>query len=279
MVLAMTMDPLGELLVSIARTPLLTPAEEISLAKRIERGDLEAKNRMMEANLRLVVHVAKQYPREEHGLTVLDLIQEGTIGLVRAVEKFDHRKGFRFSTYATLWIRQSIGRAIAEKGRTIKLPVHIGTRLRTLEKAHRLLGAELGAEPSDEDLAARLEWEVREVVALRRAAVRPLSLQQPLGDDGDAELGSVLPATGPSPEEAALDAVAPREIEDALGALAPAEREVIRLRFGLGDADELGTTRIARRLGISAREVRVVEDLALRKLGARPEVRALAEAA
>jgi RNA polymerase primary sigma factor len=279
MVVGMHSDPLGDLLVSIARTRLLTPAEEIELAKRIERGDLEAKNRMMEANLRLVVHVAKAYPREEHGLTVLDLIQEGTIGLVRAVEKFDWRKGFRFSTYATLWIRQSIGRAISEKGRTIRLPVHVGTRLRMLEKAHRHLAAELGAEPSDEELARRLEWEVDEVVALRKAGVRPLSIHQPIGDDGEAELGSVLPADGPSPEEAALGAAAPQELAGALDALAPAEREVIRMRFGLGDADELGTARIAKHLGLSAREVRVVEDLALRKLRARPEVRAMAEAA
>ena len=275
----MNQDPLGELLVRIARTRLLTPAEEVELAKRIERGDLEAKNRMIEANLRLVVHLAKNYPREESGLTVLDLIQEGTIGLVRAVEKFDHRKGFRFSTYATLWIRQSIGRAISEKGRTIRLPVHIGSRLRTLEKAHRQLAAELGFEPAAEELAGRLEWDVEEVVSLRRAAVRPLSLQQPLGDEGDAELGSVLPADGPSPEERALEAAAPAELDGALDALAPAEREVIRLRFGLGDSDELGTARIAKQLGITAREVRVVEDLALRKLRARPEVRAMAEAA
>ncbi len=185
-------DALGELLPRIARTPLLTPAQEVALAKRVERGDLEAKNHMVEANLRLVVHVAKGYPRDEHGMALLDLIQEGTIGLVRAVEKFDWRKGFRFSTYATLWIRQSIGRALSEKGRTIRLPVHVGQRLRQLEKAERELTTAHAADPTAEQIAARLGWTTEEVEDLRSAAVRPVSLDQPVGDDGDLELGMLL---------------------------------------------------------------------------------------
>ena len=272
-------DALGELLPRLARTPLLTPAEEIALAKRIERGDLAAKNHMVEANLRLVVHVAKGYPRDEHGLTILDLIQEGTIGLVRAAEKFDWRKGFRFSTYATLWIRQSIGRAIAEKGRTIRLPVHVGQRLRQLERAQRELTTANATDPTAEELAALLEWDVAEVEDLRRSAVRPVSLEQPLGDEGDGELGSLLPSGGPSPEEGALAAAAAGELGAALETLSEAERRVLELRYGLGGADELGAARIGKQLGLSLREVRVVEELALRKLSALPEVRAMAAAA
>ncbi len=269
-------DALGELLPRIARTPLLTPAEEVALAKRVERGDLEAKNHMVEANLRLVVHVAKGYPRDEHGMSLLDLIQEGTIGLVRAVEKFDWRKGFRFSTYATLWIRQSIGRALAEKGRQIRLPVHVGQRLRQLERAERELTTQHATDPTAQELAARLGWELEEVEDLRRAAVRPVSLDQPLGDDGELELGMLIPATGPSPEEGALQAAAAGELGVALESLSAAERRVVELRYGLGDADELGAARIARELGLPVREVRRMEEGALRKLGERPEVRALA---
>ena len=271
-------DALGELLPRIARTPLLTPAQEVALAKRVERGDLVAKNHMVEANLRLVVHVAKGYPRDEHGMSLLDLIQEGTIGLVRAVEKFDWRKGFRFSTYATLWIRQSIGRALAEKGRQIRLPVHVGQRLRQLERAERELTTVNATDPTAEELAARLGWELEEVEDLRRAAVRPVSLDQPLGDDGELELGMLIPAAGPSPEDGALRAAAAGELGEALGSLSAAERRVVELRYGLGDADELGAARIARELGVPVREVRLMEEGALRKLAARPEVQALAAA-
>src|SRR3954451_17671233 len=173
-------------LARIGETPLLTPAEELSLARRVERGDLAAKERMVEANLRLVVHVAKRFQREDHGLTLSDLVQEGTLGLVRAVEKFDPRKGFRLSTYATIWIRQAVGRAVAEKGRTIRVPVHVDQRIRALER----LAAELGREASAEEAVERLGWTAAEVADVRDARVRTVSLEAPVGD---TELGKLLP--------------------------------------------------------------------------------------
>ena len=185
-------DGLALYLRRIARTPLLTPAQEKDLARRVERGDLAAKDHMIEANLRLVVHVAKRYQREDSGLTMQDLIQEGTIGLVRAVEKFDYRKGFRFSTYATLWIRQAIGRALADKGRIVRLPIPVADRVRKLEIAERTLATRLGGTPRDEELAAELDWELEEVERLRGAGRRPASLDAPVADDGETELGDLL---------------------------------------------------------------------------------------
>src|SRR5690349_10049436 len=175
-------DGLGIFLQRIARTRLLTPAEELELARRIERGDMDAKDRMIEANLRLVVHLAKRFQREDSGMTLLDLIQEGTIGLVRAVEKFDHRRGLRFSTYATLWIRQAIGRAMSEKGRTVRLPVHVGDRVRKLQAVERRLAMALGAMPTSAELADALEWSETEVADVRRIAMAPVSLEAPVGD-------------------------------------------------------------------------------------------------
>src|SRR6201991_2193860 len=208
-------DGLGLFLQRIARTRLLPPAEKLELARRIERGDLEAKDRMIEANLRLVVHLAKRFQREDSGMTLLDLIQEGTIGLVRAVEKFDHRRGFRFSTYATLWIRQAIGRAMSEKGRTVRLPVHVGDRVRKLQAVERRLAMALGATPTGAELAAALEWTESEVADVRRIALAPVSLEAPVGDDGDAELGHLLADEGPSPEEAA--ALSPQQAAPRVG--------------------------------------------------------------
>src|SRR5918998_560781 len=194
-------DGLALYLRRIARTPLLTAAQELELARRVERGDLAAKDRMIEANLRLVVHVAKRFQREDSGLTLQDLIQEGTIGLVRAVEKFDYRRGFRFSTYATLWIRQSVGRALADKGRIVRLPIPVADKVRKLEIAEGRLTGALGVIPSDADLAAALEWEVEEVDRLRGAGRRPASLDAPVGEDAEADLGDLLAAPAPSPEE------------------------------------------------------------------------------
>src|ERR1700742_89172 len=189
-------DGLGLFLQRVAGTRLLTHAEELELPRRIERGDMEAKDRMIEANLRLVVHLAKRFQREDSGMTLLDLIQEGTIGLVRAVEKFDHRRGFRFSTYATLWIRQAIGRAMSEKGRTVRLPVHVGDRVRKLQAVERRLSMTLGATPTAAEVADALEWTESEVADVRRLALAPVSLEAPVGDEGGAELGDLLGAGG-----------------------------------------------------------------------------------
>src|SRR3982750_4682504 len=192
-------DGLGIFLQRIARTRLLTPAEELELARRIERGDLDAKDRMIEANLRLVVHLAKRFQREDSGMTLLDLIQEGTIGLVRAVEKFDHRRGFRFSTYATLWIRQAIGRAMSEKGRTVRLPVHVGDRVRKLQAVERRLAMALGATPTGAELADALEWTEAEVADVRRIAMAPVSLEAPVGAARVAACSSCGSVSAPKP--------------------------------------------------------------------------------
>src|ERR1700749_4481661 len=196
-------DGLGIFLQRIARTRLLTHAEELELARRIERGDLAAKDRMIEANPPPAGHLAKRFQREDSGMTLLDLIQEGTIGLVRAVEKFDYRRGLRFSPYATLLLRQAIGRAMSEKGRTVRLPVHVGDRVRKLQAVERRLAMALGATPTGGGLGDALEWTEDEVADVRRIALAPVSLEAPVGDDGDAELGHLLADEGPSPEESA----------------------------------------------------------------------------
>ena len=228
-------DGLGIFLQRIARTRLLTPAEELELARRIERGDLDAKDRMIEANLRLVVHLAKRFQREDSGMTLLDLIQEGTIGLVRAVEKFDHRRGFRFSTYATLWIRQAIGRAMSEKGRTVRLPVHVGDRVRKLQAVERRLAMALGR---DADRAS--SWPTRSSGPRARwptcagSRMAPVSLEAPVGDEGDAELGHLLADEGPTPEESAAVSRMHADLGHVLAGLGGLERRVLELRFGLG---------------------------------------------
>jgi RNA polymerase primary sigma factor len=255
-------DGFALFLARIGATPLLTPAEELELARRVERGDLAAKERMVQANLRLVVHVAKRFVRDDHGLTLSDLVQEGTFGLVRAVEKFDPRKGFRFSTYATIWIRQSIGRAIAEKGRTIRVPVHVDQRIRTLEK----LAAELGRDPAPHEVAEKLGWTEAEAATVRGARVSTVSLQQPVGD---TELGHLLAGEpGISLPEDDLSAL--------LARLDARERRVIELRYGLNDTKPVTLAETARRLQLRPRDVRHLEMLALRKLRAAPEAAALA---
>ena len=272
-------DGLALYLRRIARTPLLTPAQEKDLARRVERGDLVAKDHMIEANLRLVVHVAKRYQREDSGLTMQDLIQEGTIGLVRAVEKFDYRKGFRFSTYATLWIRQAIGRALADKGRIVRLPIPVADRVRKLEIAERTLATTLGANPTSEELAVHLEWEFDEVERLRGAGRRPASLDAPVADDGETELGDLLASERPSPEDEAMAGAERDGVHAALGMLGPIERRVLELRYGLGDETPHTPTETARALGVKPHQVRQVEDRALRALGALPSTRELLHAA
>jgi len=275
-VLGMTDDAgLALYLRRIARTPLLTPAQEQALARRIERGDLAAKDHMIEANLRLVVHLAKRYQREDSGLTLQDLIQEGTIGLVRAVEKFDYRRGHRFSTYATLWIRQALGRALADKGRMIRLPVPVADRVRRLETAERVLAGRLAGVPTAAELAAELEWDVAEVERLRGAGRRAASLEAPVGDDGDAALGDLLAAGTPSPEEEALAGAERAGVAAALGQLAATERRVLELRYGLGGEAPHTPGEAARALGVKPHQVRQVEDRALRALGALPDARSL----
>jgi len=249
----------------IGETRLLTPAEELELAYRVERGDLAAKDRMIEANLRLVVHIAKRFQREDAILSMPDLVQEGTLGLVRAVEKFDPRKGFRFSTYATIWIRQAIGRAVAEKSRTIRVPVNIDQRIRAFEK----LAAELGEVPEDEVAAAKLGWTLDEVRTVRSARHVTLSLQEPVGD---TELGHLLASDAARPE----DQIDSGELTSLLAHLDKRERRVIELRFGLRGTDSVTQAETARRLGLRVRDIRQLEQLALRKLRAAPGAELLA---
>jgi RNA polymerase primary sigma factor len=272
-------DGLALYLRRIARTPLLTPDQERSLARRIERGDLAAKDHMIEANLRLVVHVAKRYQREDSSLTMQDLIQEGTIGLVRAVEKFDYRRGFRFSTYATLWIRQAIGRALADKGRIVRLPIPVADRVRKLEVAERMLATRLGGMPRDDELAAELGWELEEVERLRGAGRRPASLDAQVSDDGDADLGDLLASTAPSPEDEAMATAERTGLLAALHQLGATERRVLELRYGIGNEEPKTAAETARALGVKPHQVRQVEDRALRRLGALPATRGLLDAA
>jgi RNA polymerase primary sigma factor len=274
-----TVDGFAAFLAGIGRTPLLTPADELALARRVERGDLAAKDRMVEANLRLVVHVAKRYVHEHHGLTLPDLIQEGTIGLVRAVEKFDWRKGHRFSTYATIWIRQSIGRAISEKGATIRLPVHIGQRLRGLDREERRLTAALGRAPTVAELAGALDWAPDAVAGDRELRRTTVSLHAPVGDDGGAELGELLAAGAESAPDLRTEAVLiAAGMRRALAVLPPRERAVVEARYGLGPDGPATVAETARRLRLRLTQVRHLEELALRRLRAAPETAALVAA-
>jgi RNA polymerase primary sigma factor len=272
-------DGLALYLRRIARTPLLTPAQEQALARRVERGDMAAKDHMIEANLRLVVHIAKRYQREDSGLTLTDLIQEGTIGLVRAVEKFDYRRGHRFSTYATLWIRQAVGRAVTDKGRMVRLPITVADQVRRLEIAERVLTTRLGGVPTTAELAADLGIEVDDVERLRGMGRRPASLDAPVADDGETELGDLVAAAAPSPEDEAMAGADRAGVAAALDTLGRIERRVLELRFGLGGEAPHTPSETARALGVKPHQVRQVEDRALRTLGALPAARGLLEAA
>ncbi len=274
-----TSDALQLFLDEVGRHRLLTPDEEIELAKQIERGDLDAKDRMVNANLRLVVSVARKYQGVGE-MCLLDLIQEGVLGLIRAVEKFDWRKGFRFSTYATLWIRQAIQRGLADRGRTIRLPVNVAQRERRIAKAERELTVRLGREPTLEEIGAEAELSPQDVADLRAAARTVTSLDVPVGEEGDARLGDLLPADQAPPEEVVHLTLAEKAVRATVAELPAPDRDVIKLRFGLdGDREPLGVTHVGRELGLSTRRVREIEERALGELALRRELHALGEAA
>jgi RNA polymerase primary sigma factor len=272
-----TMDSLQLLLREAGRYPLLKPHEEIELAKRIERGDLAAKDRMINSNLRLVVANARRY--QGQGLALGDLIQEGMLGLIRAVEKFDWRKGFRFSTYATLWIRQAIQRGLENTSRTIRLPVHVAQRSRKVGRVERELTTKLGHEPTDEEIADAAELPLAEVIEIRKADRAVVSLDKPVGDDGDTSLGDLLSLeTAPVDEEVA-DAIRSETLLTAIAELPEQERNVIEMRFGAGDQEPQTLSQAGKKLGVSTERARQIEERALRRLSQRPELMALREAA
>jgi RNA polymerase primary sigma factor len=274
-----TTDALELFLADVGRYALLTPAEEIELAKRIERGDLDAKQRMINANLRLVVSLARRY-RGIGELCLLDLIQEGIIGLIRATEKYDWRKGFRFSTYATLWIRQAIQRGLDDRGRTIRLPTNVAQRERKIGKLANELGASLGREPTLEELAEAAGMPPQDVLELREARRSVASLDVPVGDDGEARLGELLPSPGPGPDEEVHLGLSEQIVRDTVAKLAPLEREIVKLRYGLdGDREPLPLTQVGDRLGLPPHRVRQIEKRALEELALRREMHALADAA
>jgi RNA polymerase primary sigma factor len=272
-----TMDPMSLFMAEVRRHRLLTRAEEVGLARRIERGDLVAKERLVNSNLRLVISNARSY--EGLDLPLLDLIQEGILGLIRAAEKFDWRKGYKFSTYATFWIRESIQRAIANRARPIRIPVHIGQRERRIGRARAALVAELGREPTDEEIAEKAELEVREVRATKEIARVVTSLDRPVGEEEETTLGALLASDSDTPDEQVQTAARDEAVRRALQALPEAERIVVKLRYGI-DCDEPTPLREAgRRLGISSDAVRKLERKALAELAESGELVGLESAA
>jgi RNA polymerase primary sigma factor len=267
-----------ELFLRDARShPLLTAAEEVELAKRIERGDLAAKERMINSNLRLVVSQARRY--QGHGLPMEDLVQEGMLGLIRAVEKFDWRRGFKFSTYGTLWIRQAIQRGLQNHGRTIRVPVHVAQRQVKVRKLESELSIKLGREPTDDELAAVAELPVEEVAELRELSRGLASLDQPVGDDGETAFGDLLASDRPGPVEEQAELEREQQLGEIVEQLPENERNVIRLRFGLAGEEPRTLGQIGSQLGISAQRVREIEERGLRRLAASPELSGLREAA
>ena len=269
-----SLDSLRLYLREIGKVPLLTADQEVSLAKRIERGDERAKQHMIEANLRLVVSIAKGYLGR--GLTFLDLIQEGSLGLIRAVEKFDHRKGFKFSTYATWWIRQAVTRAIADKARTIRIPVHMVEKLNKVVHIERQLVQRLGREPRPEEVAEELEMSVEEVREILRMAQLPISLEKPIGEDEDSSLGDFVPDDqAESPFDTASLSLRREDIELALGSLPERDRRVIELRYGLLGEAPCTLEEVGRAFGVTRERIRQIENNTLKRLETLPEAQAL----
>src|SRR6266508_2893524 len=269
-----SLDSLRLYLHDIGEVPLLTADQEVYLAKRIERGDMFAKTHMIEANLRLVVSIAKSYLGR--GLSFLDLIQEGSLGLIRAVEKFDYRKGYKFSTYATWWIRQAVTRAIADKARTIRIPVHMVERLNKVVHIERQLVQQLAREPDAEEIAAELEISGDEVREILRMARVPVSLERPVGEDGEAKLGDfVEDESAESPLELAALAVRRRALRHLLDALPGRERRVIELRFGLDGAQPRTLEQVGRAFGVTRERIRQIENSTLKRLAALQEAQVL----
>jgi len=272
-----SLDSLRLYLRSIGRVPLLSAEEEVALAKRIERGDVAAKQHMVEANLRLVVSIAKGYVGR--GLTLLDLIQEGSLGLIRAVEKFDYRRGYKFSTYATWWIRQAVTRSLADKGRTIRTPVHMVERLNKLVHAERRLIQQLGREPVPAELATELECEVREVRDIMRIAQQPISLEKPVGEEDDSALADfVEDVSAESPFEIASEALRRENVSRVLACLPRREREVIEMRYGIVGGHSRTLEEVGRAFNITRERVRQIENRTLKKLQTLPEAQQLREA-
>jgi RNA polymerase primary sigma factor len=272
-----SMESLDLFFREVRKHPLLTAAEEVELAQRIERGDLEAKDRMIKANLRLVVAQARRY--QGHGLPLEDLVQEGMLGLIRAVEKFDWRRGFKFSTYGTLWIRQAIQRGLQNHGRTIRLPVHVAQRQVKVRKVESELNTMLGREPTDEEIATVAELPVEQVYEIRELSRNLSSLDQPVTDDGEASLGDLLPSDRPDPVDEVASSERDRQVAEIVGSLPEPERKVIELRFGLTGDEPRTARQTGSELGITAAKASELEDQALRRLAGSSQLEALRFAA
>jgi len=258
-------DPVRMYLKEIGKVPLLSANEEIELAQKMEAGDSEAKKKLAEANLRLVVSIAKRYVGR--GMLFLDLIQEGNLGLIKAVEKFDYRKGYKFSTYATWWIRQAITRAIADQARTIRIPVHMVETINKLIRVSRQLLQELGKEPQPEEIAKEMNMPVEKVREIMKISQEPVSLETPIGEEEDSHLGDFIPDDdAPAPSEAAAFTLLKEQLIDVLDTLTPREEKVLRLRFGLDDGRARTLEEVGREFNVTRERIRQIEAKALRKL-------------